>query len=252
MKRPVLKADARTILGKKVKTLRRDGLMPANVYGKNQESVALQVQTADFEKIHKEVGDTGLIDLDVKGKVNPVLVKNLQMNFKSHTPLHADFYLVNMKEKVKAHVPVVVTGEAKAVTEKVGILLQPLSEVEIEALPDHLAENIEVNVEHLAELDQHITVGELKAPEGVEILTAPDQTVVKIAELVAPEPEPEPEAEEGAEGEAASADSSGEPKEGAEAPAEGETKEGGEEKPSDGEAKSEESGDKAPEEKPAE
>ncbi|HVF69855.1 MAG TPA: hypothetical protein VNA13_04815, partial [Xanthomonadales bacterium] len=88
-----------------------------------------------------------------------------------------------------------------------------------------LAENIEVNVEHLAAIDDHILVEALKAPEGVTILSAPDQTVVKIAELVAPEPEPEPEApaegEEGAaEGEAAEGET---PKEG-EAPAEGEGK----------------------------
>lgn len=245
MKRPILKAEERKVLGKKVKTLRREGLMPANVYGKNQSSIALQINLSDFEKVHKEVGDTSLIDLDVKGKVNPVLVKNLQMNFRSHTPLHADFYLVNMKEKVKAHVPLTIVGEAKAVAEKVGMLMQTLSEVEIEALPDHLAEHIEVNVEHLAALDDHITIGDLKAPEGVAILTAPDQTVVKIAELVAPEPESEAEAPaegEAAEGEAKTAD----------AESSGESKEGGEEKPSDGETKPEDSDNKAPEEKPAE
>ncbi|HUQ85540.1 MAG TPA: 50S ribosomal protein L25 [Candidatus Limnocylindrales bacterium] len=223
MKRPVLKADPRTILGKKIKTLRREGILPGNVYGKGLSSIALQVQLADFEKVHKEVGDTGLIELDLNGKTHPVLVKNLQLNYKSHTPLHADFYQVNMKEKVKATVPLVLVGEAKAVTDKVGLLLQTLSDVEIEALPDHLAENIEVNVEHLAAIDDHILVGDLKAPEGVEILSAPDQTVVKIAELVAPEPEPEPEAET-AEGEEAPAEGDA-PKEG-EAPAEGgETKE---------------------------
>ncbi len=203
MKRPVLKAEERKILGKKIKTLRRVGILPGNVYGKGLSSIALQVQLSDFEKAHKEVGDTGLIELELNGNHHPVLVKNLQMNYKSHTPLHADFYQVNMKEKVKATVPVVVVGEPKAVTDKIGLLLQTISEVEIEALPDHLAENIEVNVEHLAELDQQITVGDLKAPEGVEILSAPDQTVVKIAELVAPEPEPEPETPEGEEGETA-------------------------------------------------
>lgn len=206
MKRPVLKAEERKILGKKIKTLRREGILPGNVYGKGLSSVALQVKLADFEKVHKEVGDTGLIELDLNGKTHPVLVKNLQMNFRSHTPLHADFYQVNMKEKVKAMVPLLIVGEAKAVAEKVGILLQPLSDVEIEALPDHLAENIEVNVEHLAAIDDQIKVGDLKAPEGVAILTDPEQVVVKIAELVAPEPEPEPETEaaegeEGAEGE---------------------------------------------------
>src|SRR5438477_4145764 len=102
-----------------------------------------------------EVGDTGFIELDLNGKTHPVLVKNLQMNFMSHAPLHADFYQVNMKEKVKAMVPLVLVGEAKAVTDKVGLLLQTLSEVEIEALPDHLAENIEVSVEHLAAIDDN-------------------------------------------------------------------------------------------------
>lgn len=233
MKRPVLKAEERKILGKKIKTLRREGILPGNVYGKGLSSIALQVQLADFEKVHREVGDTGLIELELKGNHHPVLVKNLQMNYKSHTPLHADFYQVNMKEKVKATVPVVVVGEPKAATDKIGLLLQTISEVEIEALPDHLAENIEVNVEHLAELDQQITVGDLKAPEGVEILSAPDQTVVKIAELVAPEPEPEPEAPaEGEEGEA---------------PAEGETPEG--ETTAEGGDKPAEGGDKKEEDK---
>jgi large subunit ribosomal protein L25 len=228
MKHPVLKAEPRTVLGKNVKKLRREGLLPGNVYGKGLSSVSLQVSLTDFEKAHKEAGDTGLIDLQLNGKSHPVLVKNLQMNYKSHTPLHADFYQVNLKEKVKATVPIVIVGEPKAVAEKVGMLIQPLSEVEIEALPDKLAENIEVNVENLAALDEAITVGDLKAPEGVEILTDPTQTVVKIAELVAPEPEPEPETEgeaetpaeggetpaaEGEAGDTASTESSGEPKE---------------------------------------
>ena len=231
MKRPTLKAEQRKILGKKIKTLRREGILPGNVYGKGLASTALQVQLADFEKVHKEVGDTGLIELDLNGKTHPVLVKNLQMNYKSHTPLHADFYQVNMKEKVKAMVPLVIIGEPKAVTDKIGLLLQTLSEVEIEALPDHLAENIEVNVEHLAAIDDHILVEALKSPEGVAILTDPTQTVVKIAELVAPEPEPEPvEGEEGTvEGETAEGEAK--PEEGGEA---------GEKPAAEGEAKPEE------------
>lgn len=222
MKRPVLKAEERKILGKKIKTLRREGILPGNVYGKGLSSIALQVQLADFDKVHREVGDTGLIELELNGKTHPVLVKNLQLNYKSHTPLHADFYQVNMKEKVKATVPLVLVGEAKAVTEKIGLLLQTLSDVEIEALPDHLAENIEVNVEHLAAIDDHILVENLKAPEGVEILSAPDQTVVKIAELVVAEPEPtEEEVAAAAEGETPAEGEA--PKDG-EAPAEGEDK----------------------------
>jgi len=222
MKHPLLKAEKRTVLGKKVKKLRREGLMPANVYGKNLASVALQVKTADFEKIHKEVGETGLVDLEFDGKAKPVLIKNLQKNFQNNTPLHADFFQVNLKEKIKAMIPLVLSGEPQAVTDKAGMLLQSLSDVEVEALPEKLPENIEISVEHLAAVGEGITVADLKAPADVTILTDETQTIAKIAELVAPEPEPEAE-EEAAEGE-----------EGAAEGAEGETTaEGGEEAPAE-------------------
>lgn len=207
MKHPQLNAEKRTVLGKKVKQLRREGFLPANVYGKGLNSTSIQVKMADFEKIYKEVGDTGLIGLSFDGKTKPVLVKSIQMNFQNHTPLHVDFFQVNLKEKVKAVVPLVIVGEAEAVVNKVGEMIQAQSDVEVEALPDKLPESIEVNVESLAELGAQITVGDVTVPEEVTILTDPTQTIVKIAEIKAPEPEPEAaEGEEGAEGAAAEGD----------------------------------------------
>jgi len=207
MKHPVLKAEERTVLGKKVKKLRREGFLPGNVYGKGLNSYALQVKLSDFENVYKEAGDTGLVDLSYDGKSKPVLIKNLQQNYATRTLLHVDFYQVNLKEKVKATVPVVLTGEPKAVTDKIGLLIQTQSDVEVEALPDKLPENIELSVEHLAEIGEQITVADLKAPEDVAILTDPAQTVAKIVEPVVEEPEPEEpaEGEEGAAGEAGEA-----------------------------------------------
>jgi large subunit ribosomal protein L25 len=209
MKHPQLASEPRTVLGKKVKKLRKEGLLPANVYGKGLPSTAIQVKLSDFQAVYKEVGETGLVDLKVGADSKPVLIKNLQMEFPLHTPLHVDFYQVNLKEKVKTMVPVVLTGEPKAVTDKLGLLLQTLAEVEIEALPAELPENIEASVEHLAAVDDQILVEALKAPSGVTILTEPEQVVAKIGELVVEEPEPEAPAEgeegaaaEGAEGEA--------------------------------------------------
>ncbi len=207
MKNPTLSATPRTVLGKQVKKLRREGQLPANVYGKGLPSVAIQLDSKAFKDIFSEVGETGLIDLKVDGKSHPVLVKNLQMNYQSQTPLHVDFYQVNLKEKVKAMVPLVLVGEAKAVTENIGTLLQTLNEVEVEALPAELPENIEVNIENLAAVDDQISISDLKAPEGVTILTDEGQVVAKIAEIVVEE-EPEPVAEEGAEGEAAEGEGS--------------------------------------------
>jgi large subunit ribosomal protein L25 len=224
MKHPQLTSEPRTVLGKKVKKLRREGLLPANVYGKGLSSTAIQVKLSDFQAVYKEAGETGLVDLKVGDDSKPVLIKNLQVEFPLHTPLHVDFYQVNLKEKVKTMVPVVLTGEPKAVTEKLGVLLQTLAEVEIEALPAELPENIEISVEHLAAVDDHILVEALKAPAGVTILTGVDQVIAKIGELVVEEAEPEVPAE-GEEG-AAEAGAEGES-------AEGEAKEGEEGKETD-------------------
>lgn len=230
MKHPVLNATKRTVLGKQVKKLRREGIFPANVYGKELSSVALQMPLKDFVEVYKQVGETGLIDLMVDGEKRPVLVKSVQFEFRQHSPVHADFYQVNLKEKVKAMVPLVLVGEPKAVAENLGTLLQTLSEVEVEALPESLPENIEVNIEHLAEVDDQIMISEFKVPEGVTILTDESQVVAKIAEIVV-EAEPEPVAEEGAEGEATA--------EGDAAEGEGKTEESDDKKEEAAEEKSE-------------
>lgn len=190
MKYPVLNAETRKVLGKKVKKLRREGILPANVYGKGLESKALQVKLTDFNEVYDKAGETSLVDLKVEGKSHPVLIKSLQIDYARNLPMHADFYQVNLKEKVRTMVPVIVEGEAKAVVDNIGVLLTTLAEVEIEALPDRIPEHISVNVESLAQIDDSITVGDLKTEEGIEILTDPGVTVVKIAE---PAKEEEPE-----------------------------------------------------------
>lgn len=200
MKHPQLKAEDREVLGKKVKKLRREGFLPGNVYGKGLNSHALQVKLSDFENVYKEAGETGLVDLSYAGQTKPVLIKSLQMNHATRTLLHVDFYQVNLKEKVKASVPIILTGEAKALTDKIGLVLQNLTDVEIEALPDKLPENIEVPVEHLAEIGEQVTVADMKAPTDVTILTDPSQVVAKVAEPTVEETEPEATAE-GTEGE---------------------------------------------------
>lgn len=195
MKRSKLTVEERKIIGKKVRKLRKEGILPANVYGKKIQSFSIQVNQKTFESLFKEVGQTGLIDLELDGKTHPVLVKNIQLSYPSRTPLHVDFYQVDLTEKVKAMVPLVIAGEAKAVADNTGILLQQMSEVEVEALPEKLPENIPVNVEKLSAVDEQITVGALQVPEGVTILTDPEQVVVKIGELITKEAQEEAEAQ---------------------------------------------------------
>lgn len=206
MNRVGLKAEKREITGKKVKKLRNEGITPANIYGKNFESLSIQLPIKDFESVYSQVHETGLVDLQIDKDTHPVLIHNVQRNPINQMPIHVDFYKVNLKEKVKASIPVIATDEAKAEKDKVGALMQPLNEVEVEALPTELPENIQVSVEHLAEIDDHILVSDLKAPSGVEILTNPEETVFRIAELVSQEAE-QLEAEEEALAEAASEES---------------------------------------------
>lgn len=219
MQRHKLSIEKRTVLGKKVKKLRKTGMLPANIYGKDIKSLAVQVSIKGFEAVFKEAGETGLIDLSVDGQIRPVLIHNVQFDHLTQQPVHADFYQVNLKEKVKTMVRLVVVGEPKAVTDKVGLLLQPLTEVEVEALPTDLPEHIEIPVEHLAAIDEQITVGQLKAPQGVEILTDKEQIVAKITELVSKEAAEQAEAEAKA-AEAAKAEA-GAPAEEGQAPSEG-------------------------------
>lgn len=220
-KHETLKVEKRTVLGKKVKKLRKDGFVPANIYGKDIKSQAVQVPQKDFEKVFKEAGETGLVDIHLGTDVIPVLIHNLQSDYHNNI-LHADFFKVNLKEKIKTEVPIEFIGEPKAVTDKVGLLMPIMSVVEIEALPEALPENIQVSVEHLAAIDEQITVSDLKAPEGVTILTDPAQVVVKVGELVSKEAQEQAAADEAA-AEAAAAESA----EG-EAPVEGEAPAGGE------------------------
>lgn len=237
MKRESLKVEKRTVLGKKVKNLRREGIIPGNVYGADIKSQAVQADYKDFEKVFKAAGETGLVDLKLEDQTIPVLIHNLASDYKNNI-LHADFYKVNLKEKITTAVPLEFEGEPKAVTDKVGLLMPIMSEVEIEALPTDLPENIKINVEHLAQVDEQITVADLKAPEGVTIVSDAGQVVAKIGELVSKETQEQLEADAAA-AEAATAEGSE-----AEATAEGEA-------PAEGESGATETTEEKAEEKPA-
>lgn len=217
----------------------KEGILPGNIYGREFKSLSVQVPYKDFEPVFKEAGETGLVEIHVGSQIIPVLIHNVQSDYK-RTPLHADFYKVNLKEKVKTMVPLEFIGEPKAVMDKIGLLMEIISEVEVEALPTELPEKVEVNVENLAAIDEQITVADLKLPQGVEILTEPGQVVAKIGELVSKEAQAQ--AEEEAAAAAAAAAESGEGTEAVEgeAPAEG------------AEPKTEETPETKPEEKPAE
>lgn len=199
MDKKVLKAEARKISGRKVKNLRSQGILPGNVFGKKVKSAAVEVNLKDFEKIYKDVGETGLFMLQVGKEERPVLIHNLQLNPVSEAPLHVDFLQVDLKEKVEADVPVELVGESPAEKQAIGTVVQQLNEIKVSALPADLPEKFEVNVEGLIEVDQAIYVKDLKYDKAkVEIKSDVEAIVAKVEppqkeEVVAPPPAPEGE-----------------------------------------------------------
>ncbi|MFZ5365809.1 MAG: 50S ribosomal protein L25 [Patescibacteria group bacterium] len=199
MEKPKLQVEKRKIEGRKVKKLRREGILPANLYGKKIKSLSLQVPLNDFQKVYKEVGETGLVDLKIDSETKPVLIHNVQLHPVTGEPLHVDFHQVSLTEKTKATVPVEIIGESPAIEQGIGILIQPISEVEVEALPQDLPEHLVVDISKLAQVDEAITVADLSVDrKKVEIKADLGAIVAKIGPLekeeVVPPPPPAEEA----------------------------------------------------------
>lgn len=200
--KPKLKVAKRKVEGRQVKSLRKQGILPANIFGKGLKSLAVQIALKDFMPVFESVGETGIVELNVEGedKVRPILIHNVQLDPLSSKPLHADFHQVDLKEAITADIPVEIIGEAPAVAQKIGILIQPLSEIEVEALPGSLPDKFEVDVSLLKAVDEAVLVGDLKVPTGVKILTSAKEVLVKIEppakEEVAPPPAEEVVVEE--------------------------------------------------------
>lgn len=204
MKKHILKAEKRTITGKKVKNLRKQGLLPANIYGKVVKSQAVQIDLKEFTKVFSEAGESGLVELSLGEETRPILIHEVHYSPLTDLPIHADLYQVNLKEKVTSHVPVHVVGGAEAVSGKIGVLLTLIDEVEVEALPTDLPEHFELDVTPLKEVNQELKVKDLKIDKSkVEIKSDPDQTLVRIGPLVTEEMKKEAAAEEAAKATAA-------------------------------------------------
>jgi len=203
-----LKAEERKITGRKVARLRKEGTLPANVYGKKIKSQAISVNSKEFLKVFEEAGETGLIELALGKEKRPVLVHNLQMHPVDDSPLHVDFLQVDLKEKVSAEVPVELIGESPAEKQGLGTVVLYLQEVEVEALPTDLPEKFEVDTKALTEVNQAVFVKDLKySKDKVHIKIDGEQILVKVEppkvveeELPVKAPEGEEVSQEAAEG----------------------------------------------------
>lgn len=193
-----LKAEARKVFGRKVKKLRREGVLPANIYGKKIKSKAVQVALADFKKVFAETGETGVVEVKTNGDTHPVLIHNVQLHPVTDEPIHADFLQVDLKEKVSATVPVEFTGESPIEKTGEGVVVRQVNELEVEALPTDLPEKIIVDISRLVAVGDVVKIGDLEVDRAkVEVKDDPERIVVSIAEPAKEEVAPPPAPAEG-------------------------------------------------------
>jgi large subunit ribosomal protein L25 len=183
--RITLSAGKRTVTGKHVKQLRQEGWVPGVMYGHGFDSVSLQFEERNLTRLLSHVGGSQLIQIDVEGAKEPemALVRDVQRDPIRGSVLHVDFYRVKMTERLTAEIPLAMEGESPVITRNEGILLQGLSAIEVECLPGDLVDAIVVDLADLLEIDDSIHVRDLAIPSGIDVLTDPDELIVRVAPL---------------------------------------------------------------------
>lgn len=186
-----LAVKKREFLGKKLIGLRLTGLVPAELYGRGIDNVHLTVKSKDFVKTFKQAGSNSIINLNIEGadekEARPVLIYDVSRHSVTDDVLSVDFYQVRMDEEVVVEVPLVLVGESPAVKDLNGVLVQVMKEIEVEALPNKVPKEIEVDLSKITKLDSGIAVKDLKVPEGVEILADGEAVIVMVKEQMTEE-----------------------------------------------------------------
>lgn len=197
MEKYVLEAKKREVIGKQVKALRREGLLPAVIYGSDIEPMPLTLNTNEVRQILGVVGANTLITIKIGKKEHLALVRDLQREVITRNLLHIDFQAVSMEETISTTVPVVVVGEAPAVKELNALLVTSLEFLQIEAKAKDLPDTIQVDISELIEIGDNIRVRDLVISGDVNVLDDQELTVIVVAAPTLMEIEPE--VEEGAE-----------------------------------------------------
>jgi large subunit ribosomal protein L25 len=201
MEKVVLKAEKRDVIGKQVRALRREGKLPAVVYGRHIDPISIVLDARDASKTLGRATSSSLITIEVGGKQYPTLVRERQLDFIRNELIHVDFMAVSMTEKITASVGVHIVGESPAVKEYGAILVTGLTELEVECLANDLPERFVVDVSGLVEISDGVYVRDVPAPANVEILSDPEEMIVVATAMAAEEEEEVEEVLEGEEGE---------------------------------------------------
>ncbi len=221
---PTLKLSPRSVTGKKVKTLRRAGIVPVHVYGRDEPPLSLQVDAQVLRRLLPRVGANIPLSVEVEDQKGEDIcfVREVQRHPVTEDVLHVDFLRVDVQQTIRAEVPIVLQGSAPAERESGGTLLQPLQNLLVEALPMNIPASFQVDVSELDDFEKGIYVRDVSVGADVSIVTDPDDLIARVSppriEVVE---EPEEELEEGAEEAEGEEAAEGAPTAGAETSSEG-------------------------------
>jgi len=161
---------------------RQAGKTPAVVYGNKFENLSIAMDKREFEKLFKKAGTSNLIDMTVGDKKFKTLVHDYQLDPISGVIIHVDFMKINMKQKIHAEIPLKFVGESTAVINLEGSLINPVDSVEIECLPADLPSDFEIDLSVLDDFEKNIKISDIVLPEGVELLSDPEEVIAFVQE----------------------------------------------------------------------
>ncbi len=181
IQRPQLPAQRRLVSGKDVSRLRREGLVPAVVYGHGEPSESIQVDGRALDQLRRTAGRNAIVDLRVDdARPRPVLVHGVQEHPVNRRVLHVDFFLVNMTEELTVDVPIAMTGTSDAAERQGGTLLHLLDQVKVRALPADLPQTLDLDVTPLDSFDAVLHVRDIALPPRVTLLTDPVEPIARV------------------------------------------------------------------------
>lgn len=170
-------AEKRDILGKKVKNLRTQGVLPAVVYGKGKDAEPISVKEGDFLKLWRSAGESTIVTLTMGNEKKNVLIQDVMFDPVKNIPIHADFFMVDMEKPIRISVPFEFIGESDAIKNG-GILVKVMHSLNIEALPKNLPHNIPVDITALKNMGDAISVKDITIPAGVAVIDGLEEVVV--------------------------------------------------------------------------
>jgi len=176
----IIKAQKRTVMGKKVNALRREGWLPGVVYGRHLQAFPIQMPAHETSLIMSKLTSSSLVTIDVDGEKHTAIVRDRQRDVIYGRLTHVDFLALSLNEKLRTTVGLELVGEAPVLKLADVILNQGVFELELECLPQDLPSKIEVDVSKIASMDDLITVGSLNLGDKITVLTDPSEVIISV------------------------------------------------------------------------